>query len=411
MSRRELIRELIRQEMAGFPELEHDAATGLPLQVVPFGAEEVIVATERMLDTWVTMGPEVYAFEDEYAAWCGAKHGVMCNSGSSANLLMLAGMIETGRLKRGDEVLVPAVGWSTSLFPVEQVGLVPVLVDVEADTLCMSPARAAEAITPGTRAALAVHLLGMPTNCAALDALGLEVLEDACAAPGAERGGRRSGQMGRAATFSFFFSHHITSFEGGVIVTDDAQLADAMRSLRAHGWVRERTDKQALVAASPEIDERFLFVSTGYNLRPTELSGAVARVQLKRLDGFLARRQANHRRWCELLADLPVQVFPEVPGAISAAFAFAILLPEGLDRRAVQAHLEAHDISTRPISGSNLARQPAFSRIPGARVSGELPVADAVHTRGFFVGNSHAFGEAHGRLLRERLAEALRIEG
>ncbi len=411
MTRREQIAALIREEMAGYPELEHDAALGLPLQVVPFGAEEVIAATARMLDTWVTMGPEVFAFEEEFAAWCGAAQGVMSNSGSSANLLMLAAMVESGRLKRGDEVLVPAVGWSTSLFPVAQVGLVPVLVDVEEDTLCLCPQRAAEAMGPRTRAALAVHLLGMPTDCAALQALGLEVLEDACAAPGAERGGRRAGQLGQAATFSFFFSHHITTFEGGITVTDDPVLADTMRSLRAHGWVRERSDRAALAAQSPEIDDRFLFVSTGYNLRPTELSGAVGRVQLRRLDGFLQRRQENHRRWCELLSELPVRVYPEPEGVQSAAFAFAVLLPPGVDRRAVQAHLESRHIATRPISGSNLARQPAFAHIPGARVAGRLDVADAVHERGLFVGNSHAFGEAHGRLLRDALADALRIAG
>ena len=364
-----------------------------------------------MLDTWVTMGPEVFAFEREFADWCGTAHGVMSNSGSSANLLMLAAMVESGRLRRGDEVLVPAVGWSTSLFPVAQVGLVPVLVDVDEDTLCLDPDRAAEAMGPRTQAALAVHLLGMPADCAALQALGLEVLEDACAAPGAERQGRRAGRLGRAATFSFFFSHHITTFEGGITVTDDEALADTMRSLRAHGWVRERGDRAALAAQSPEIDDRFLFVSTGYNLRPTELAGAVGRVQLRRLDGFLQRRQRNHRRWCELLQDLPVRLFPEPEGVRSAAFAFAVLLPVGVDRAAVQAHLEARGIATRPISGSNLARQPAFARIPGARVAGPLVVADAVHERGLFVGNSHAFGEAHGRLLCDGLADALRIAG
>ena len=391
MSRRQQIAGLIREEMADYPVLEHDASLGLPLQVVSFGAEEVIAATECMLETWVTMGPQVAAFEREYAAWCGAAHGVMCNSGSSANLLMLAAMVETGRLERGDEVLVPAVGWSTSLFPVAQVGLVPVLVDIEEHSLCLCPRGAAQAMGPRTRAALAVHLLGMPTDCEPLKALGLEVLEDACAAPGAQRRGVCAGQL------------------GGIVVTDDADLADAMRSLRAHGWVRERSDRAQIAAANPDIDDRFLFVSTGYNLRPTELSGAVGRVQLKRLDGFIARRQKNHRRWCDLLADLPVTVFPEPPGVVSAAFAFPILLPEDVDRAAVQAVLEAHKIATRPISGSNLARQPAFSKIPGARISGQLSVADVVHERGLFVGNSHAFGEEHGLLLRAVLAEALTI--
>ena len=393
--------------MAGLPVETHDCSEGLPLQAVGFGAAEVNAAIDCMVTTWVTMGRRVRAFEAQWAEYCRASHGIMCNSGSSANLLMLAALLETGRLQRGDEVLVPAVGWSTSLFPIAQVGLVPVLVDID-DTLCIDVAAAARAMGPRTKAALPVHLLGQPADVVGLEALGLLVAEDACAAPGAERDGRRAGSMGVAGTFSFFYSHHLTTVEGGIVVCRDEELANAARSCRAHGWVRERTDKADLVAASPEIDERFLFVSAGWNLRPTEMAGAMGSEQLKRLPAWIERRRQNHADWCELLAETNgVRVFPEPAGHVHTAFAFPLLLEGTLDRASVMAHLESRGIQTRPISGSNLARQPAFERVPGARVAGSLEMADRIHTHGLFVGSSHAFGRGHGLLLREALEEAI----
>jgi CDP-6-deoxy-D-xylo-4-hexulose-3-dehydrase len=403
---------LIRARMAGLPVLEHDASLGMPLQVVGFGAEEVIAATEAMLSTRVTMGSEVLRFERAFADWVGARYGVMVNSGSSANLLLFSALVATGRLEVGDEVLVPAVGWSTTLFPVVQAGLVAVLVDVDAATLCLDASAAAAALGPRTRAAFPVHLLGCSAPIAPLEALGLTVLEDACGAHGAEIGGRRVGGFGLAGTFSFFFSHHMTTVEGGIVLTDDPGLADALRSLRAHGWIRERSDASAQAAAHPQIDPRFLFLTPGFNLRPTELSAAFGLAQLARLDGFVARRRANHCEWCARIAGagLPLRVFPEPAGTLHAGFSFPILLDEGAPRgRAeVMATLEARGIATRPISGGNLTRQPVFPSLPRTRVPHPLSQADAVHARGFFVGNSHAFGPAHGLRLLEALQEAFR---
>lgn len=388
---------LIRAEMPGLPVEAHDPATGLPLTVVGFGPDEVIGAMEALVSTRVTMGERVRAFERAWADYCGRRHGVMVNSGSSANLVLFAALMETGRLQAGDEVLVPAVTWSTSLFPVVQCGLVPVMVDVDPHTLNIDPASAARARTPRTRAVLAVHLLGAAADT---DAFGdLLVLEDACGAHGARRGDRMVGSLGAAATFSFFFSHHLTTIEGGIVVTDDDELADAMRSMRAHGWVRERTDRKAIEARHPEIDPRFLFVSAGYNLRPTEVQGAFGLVQLRRLEPWVERRRQNHADWCALLADVPgLRVFPEEPGTRHAGFAFP-MVTEG-PRAPLMAALEARGVETRPISGSNLVRQPAFERLP-ARTPVPLPVADAVHERGLFVGNSHAFGPGHGALLAD----------
>ncbi len=397
----------IREQLPNQPVEEHDPSEGIPLQVVSYGALEVEAALDVLLSTWVTMGKEVAAFEEEWASWCGAEQAVLCNSGSSANLLALAALLHTGRLSSGDEVLVPAVAWSTSLFPVAQLGLVPVLVDVDPHTLCLTPEIVAAARGSGTRGVVAVHLLGQPVDSRKIADQGLVVLDDACAAPGASRHGERVGTGGAVGTHSFFFSHHISTIEGGALVMRDEALADAARSLRAHGWIREMRTGLQLAEERPDIDPRFHFASVGWNLRPTEITGAMGRCQLRRLDAWLEKRRLNHVRWCERLGRFSswLQVFPEEAGTRHAAFAFPMLLREGLDRASLMAHLESRGIETRPISGSNLARQPAFERISSARVHGSLPVADAVHTRGLFTGNSHAFHEGHGALLERALEE------
>lgn len=402
------VRALIAAEMAHLPVERHDPAQGIPLQVTGFGADEVNEAVDALVSTWVTMGKRVRAFEEAFAAWVGTKHAVMVNSGSSANLVGLAALVHTGRLRLGDEVLVPAVAWSTSLFPVAQCGLRPVLVDVDPETLCIDVEMAADAIGPRTQGAIGVHLLGQPSDVAGLQDLDLIVLEDACAAHGAEIGGKRCGGLGAVGTFSFFFSHHITTVEGGMVVTDDHAVAEAARALRAHGWIRELDGRDAHAAANPEIDPRFLFTAAGWNLRPTEMAGAFGLHQLRRLDAWLERRRANHDAWCEALAPIPwLRTWPQRAGTAHAAFAFPMqLAPDApLSRAELMAHLESRKIATRPISGSNLARQPAFARVPGARVHGDLPVADGIHTHGLFIGNSHAFHEGHRDLLVSTLAE------
>jgi len=390
------IRRLIADHLTLDPDRAHPADS-LPLAVPSFGAAEVAEAIDALLSGWVTMGPRVRAFEAAWAELVGTEHAVMVNSGSSALLVMLTALVETGVLEPDAEVLVPAVGWSTSLFTIAQAGLTPVLVDVEPDTLCIGGAR--------DRPVLAVHLLGCPARVTTP-----LLIEDACAAHGARLDGQMVGSLGIAGAFSFFFSHHITTGEGGMITTSSRALADACRSLRAHGWIRERTDRDALAARHSGTDPRFLFVSAGYNVRPTEIAGAFGIHQAARLAAFTARRRANHADWCARIAalELPLRVFPEVPGTAHAGFGFPLLLDADapIDRATLSERLAARGIDSRPISGSNLARQPAFARLPRARVEGPLPVADAVHERGLFVGQSHAFGPEHGALLADALRAA-----
>ena len=392
MSRSEEIAELVARyfSMDG-PE------DGLPLAVSPIGPEEIEAAIDTLLSGWLTMGKKVQEFESAWAETVGTKHAVCVNSGSSALLVMLTALVETGVLSRGEEVIVPAVGWSTSLFTVAQAGLRPVLVDVDEASLCLEG--------EWDRPVLALHLLGCPSR-----ATGPVIIEDACGAHGARIGDTMCGSVGVASAFSFFFSHHLSTIEGGMINTDSLAVANAARSVRAHGWIRERSDADTFRSAHPEIDPRFLFVSAGYNLRPTELTGAMGVRQVPRLEDYVKIRRANHQRWCEAIQSLnvPVRVFPELSVTTHAAFAFPMLIDSSSphDRATVCAKLESMGISTRPISGSNLARQPAFKHLDCAVVEGETPVADAVHERGFFVGQSHAFGDEHMDRLLDGLKSA-----
>ena len=309
---------------------------------------------------------------------------------------MLSAMIECGYLRRGQDVIVPAVGWSTSLFSVAQAGLNPVLMDVDPETLSLS----GEFQDP----VLAIHMLGNPANVSTPI-----LLEDSCGAHGAEISGKKTGSIGVCGAFSFFFSHHITTGEGGAITTNDSQLADACRSIRAHGWVRERNDSEWWKEQYSHIDPRFLFATMGYNLRMTEVSGAIGLHQVDRIENFVLQRRKNHQMWCQMVKELnlPLKVFPEMPETRHAGFAFPMLLDEhaSISRSQLCSELETRGIQTRPISGANLAIQPAFERVPNAKIRGDLPVARSVQERGFFVGQSHAFTKSHGNLLCSALTE------
>jgi dTDP-4-amino-4,6-dideoxygalactose transaminase len=395
------IKRLIEEHFESIPPLPDDCC---PLSVPLFGGEEVFALLETLLDREVTSGRRVREFEQNFADFIGSRHAIMVNSGSSANLLALSVLAHGslgGGLRPGDEVIVPAVAWSTTLAPVLQVGCVPVLVDVDPQTLNLSPDSIAEAVSNRTRAILPVHLLGNPVDMESLVSAARErdlwVIEDTCESLGSTVGGRMAGSFGELGTFSFYFSHHITTVEGGMLVTDDDRLADLARSMRAHGWTREMSNREELEAASPWIDPRFLFVNLGYNFRPTELQAAFGLVQLTRLEEFNERRRANARFLVDALADLtPKLTFvTEQEGGRSTWFGFAVMLPDGETRRALSRHLEDRQIATRPIVAGNLAVQPAFRDNPH-RTVGSLENATKIGERGLFIGNHPNL--THGQL-------------
>jgi CDP-6-deoxy-D-xylo-4-hexulose-3-dehydrase len=391
---------LVREHFDLMPPLPDDEC---PLSVPLYGADEVTGALDSLLTQNVTMGARVRAFERAFAEYVGSRHAIMVNSGSSANLLglaVLASPAVSGALRPGDEVIVPAVTWSTTLAPILQHGCVPVLVDVDPQTLNLRPEDLEHALSAKTRAIMPVHLLGNPVDMEPLMSFArahdLWVLEDTCESLGSSIGGRQVGTFGHFGAYSFYFSHHITTIEGGMLVTDDDDLADLARSMRAHGWTRDMRDRAEIEAANPWIDPRFLFVHIGYNLRPMELQAAFGLVQLQRLEEFNEQRRANARYLLDALSDLSDEVdfVTEQAGARSTWFGFTVMVKDGATRKALSAHLEARRIATRPIVAGNLAIQPAFRDNPH-RTVGSLANATQIGERGLFVGNHPNLTQGH----------------
>jgi CDP-6-deoxy-D-xylo-4-hexulose-3-dehydrase len=317
----------------------------------------------------------------------------MVNSGSSANLIAVAGLIyHPDRLLRpGDEVIVPAVSWSTTYYPLHQYGLKLRFVDIDRDTLNLDLDQLEAALTPRTRAVMAVNLLGNPIDLVRLSAFcarhGLELIEDNCESMGATVGDRQAGTWGRCGTFSTFFSHHISTMEGGFILTNDTRLHNVMTSLRAHGWVREQPRDTHLEMPSDEFMRMFRFVLPGYNLRPLEMSGAIGREQLGKLASIIAGRRANADRFRAHCGDIEGIRLQSETGR-SSWFGFSMVLQGRLAGRRAELvrRLGAAEIDCRPIVTGNFLLNPVI-RYFDYSVAGETPVAAEIDAEGLFVGN------------------------
>ena len=350
----------------------------IPLQVPTFGDEEADAVNQVMRSGYLTMGSKVREFEAAWAKYCGRKHGIMVNSGSSANLVVLTALRITRLWKDGYEVHTPALTWATALFPIVQAGMFPVLEDVEAGTWNMPPVGIFN---------VPVALLGNPADI--MDDATIPLLLDACEAHGAMIGNRNIGSFGLAATFSFFFSHHITTIEGGMIVTNDDDLAEVCRSLRAFGWARENRDYKEMGEKYPDIDPRFLFLWPGYNVRPTEIQAVMGLCQLPKLEGLIAKRRENAAYWNGELDRWNEWLFhqTEAPGTRHSWFAYPLMVKPGapFTRKDLQDFLESKGVETRPIEAGNMALQPAMQYIKH-RVAGKLPNANYIHHNAFFWG-------------------------
>ncbi|XVJ50924.1 MAG: DegT/DnrJ/EryC1/StrS family aminotransferase [Vampirovibrio sp.] len=371
--------------------------TRYPLAESSWDAQEVD-AIKKLADLHqTTMGAKVFEFERAFAAYVGSRYAVMVNSGSSANLLMIASLFYTNspKLQRGDEVIVPAVSWPTTYYPLYQYGLKLKFVDVSTETLNFDLDALEAAITPKTKAILAVNLLGNPNDFDRLQALiqdkNIILLEDNCESLGATFKGKQAGTFGLMGTFSGFFSHHISTMEGGVIVTDDEHLRDILVCLRSHGWTRHLGDDNTLCQKSAQtFEEAFRFILPGYNVRPLEMSGATGLTQLQKLPEFLKIRRENARYFQERFQDHPDLMIQQEIGQ-SSWFGFALMIrPEStLKRSELVQKLEAHQIDCRPIVAGNFVKNKVLSYFD-YEISGDLRQADYIDQQGFFVGN-HQF--------------------
>jgi CDP-6-deoxy-D-xylo-4-hexulose-3-dehydrase len=329
----------------------------------------------------------------------------MVNSGSSANLValsVLANPTTPNGIRAGDEVIVPAVGFVTTVFPIVNVGAVPVLVDVELETFNIAIDQIERAITDKTKAIMPVHLVGNPCDITSVIEIArkhdLFVVEDACEAHGAEVDGKKVGSFGDIATFSFFLTHHITTIEGGMVVARDDRFAELSKALRAFGWVRDMADRDAIAREYGDIDQRFLFVNTGYNLKPTEIQGAFGIHQIEKLDGFVEIRRENARYWTEQLRPFSehLLLYEETPGTKYGWYAYPVTVkPDApFTREELRDFLQTKGLETRPILAGNIDEQPAMKYVDYRKV-GDLPNARTIHRQSFFFGNHHGVGPAH----------------
>ncbi|GAB2452056.1 CDP-6-deoxy-D-xylo-4-hexulose-3-dehydrase [Conyzicola lurida] len=369
---------------------------GFPLATSSWDDNEYAALQSVIASGRFTMGPLVAQFEKDFAAQFGSAFGVMVNSGSSANLLLIAAAVLDPRsdLNAGDEVIVPAVSWATTYYPLQQYGLTLKFVDIDVDTLNLDLDQLEAAIGPKTKAIFAVNLLGNPNDFGRLQAIadqhGLLVFEDNCESLGATFEGKAAGTFGQMGTFSTFFSHHIATMEGGLILTDDEQLRQILVSLRAHGWTRELpADNFVFPKTGDVFDDLFRFVLPGYNVRPLEMSGALGIEQTKKIPALIAGRRENAAYFVEKMRDVADIRIQKETGE-SSWFGFSLVLEGALAgrRSEVVAALTAAKIESRPIVAGNFTRNPVM-RYLDAVVPESLPAADKIHEDGLFVGNHH----------------------
>ncbi len=357
--------------------------------ITPEDLQELI--TWLQADPWLTQGPLVFEFERQWAKWLGVSHATFVNSGSSANLLMYYALQLSGRL-RNNRVIVPSVSWATTVAPVVQLGFAPFLCEADRKDFGLDLNALEDLLKRHEPAAVAiVHVLGVPNQMEGLlklqDRYEFVLLEDACAATGSRYDGRPVGTFGTMATFSFFYGHHLSTIEGGMVTTNDEKLHDILLHIRSHGWARDLTSGKetqlAKDAGALEFNRPFTFYYPGFNVRSTDLNAKIGLSQLRRADEVVRRRSEIHQRYQQhfLAAGWHCQTNAR---AVISSISFAALAhsPEHRDR--VAETLRVNQIETRPLGGGNMSRQPFWASRFGTTV---FPMADQIHTTAFQLPN------------------------
>ena len=360
--------------------------------------DKELKAIQQVIDSNnFTMGEKVSKYEENFANFFNSKHALMTSSGSTANLLMIASLFFTKnkehKISRGDEVIVPAVSWSTTYFPLQQYGLKVKFVDIDIDTLNFDLKALKDSISDKTKLIFAVNLLGNPNNFKEISKIienrSIILIEDNCESMGAKFNNQFAGTFGLMGSFSSFFSHHISTMEGGMILTNDDELFHILLTLRAHGWTRNLPIKN-LVTGEKEDDEfkeSFKFVLPGYNVRPLEMSGAIGLEQLKKLPNFLKQRIKNAELFTSLFSNHP---FIRIQKSIdeSSWFGFSLILKESSPktREEIIDVLKKNQIDTRPIVTGNFVDNEVLDYFD-YEVHKEMINADYLDKNGFFVGN------------------------
>ena len=399
-----------------------------------FDERELQAMVDAVLDFWLTLGPHGREFEYRLAEFLGVPETILVNSGSSANLLAVAALCARqmpGRLKRGDEVITPAVTFPTTVAPLVVYGLVPVFVDCVPQTYDIDVAMLEDAYSPKVRALMIPHTLGNPCDMDPILEFArrheLFLIEDNCDALGSTYKGRLTGTFGDLATMSFYPAHHITLGEGGAVAAKTPQIARIARTIR--NWGRDcycdYDEKNPLGAcghrfdyrmkgSSQRHDHRYLFSEIGFNLKPTDIQAALGVVQLAKLPQFLKARKSNFQTLRSRLEPLQEHLLlPEAtPGSDPDWFAFPMTVrPEApFDRQKMTTYLESRGIETRVLFAGNILRQPGYADI-ACRVVGDLSRSDLVLDRSFFVGVYPGLGEEQMHFIADEIESFIAKQG
>ena len=377
----------------------------IPLTFDSFALEEKKAVNEVMQSGFYSMGQNVALFEKKLAKWLGVKNAIMVNSGSSANLLLVYSLLYSYKsrslLQPGDEVLVPALLWPTTIWPIMQFGLKPILVDIDNETLAINLNDAAKKITKKTKAIFLIHVLGYAADMKAVNQFvkknKLLLLEDCCESFGSFYNKKSVGTFGLGGTFSHFFSHHLTTIEGGSIITNDDDIANDIRSFRAHGWIRDRSDKDLIIKKDKQskLDPRWHFILPGFNLRPSEIQGALGLVQLKKANQFLRLREnflsileghVNKISWMDIIGAKQIRKSSKLNRRHSWMNVPFILHDDSpLSVRELTQIFEKYSIETRPIITGNFLYHPASKYLKVKNTN--FPNTDRVHNQGFMIGS------------------------
>ena len=362
------------------------------LAISTWDNKEIEAINEVVLTGKFTMGEKVAKFERKFSEYIGMKYSVMVNSGSSANLLMIAALVTEGRLKKGDEVIVPAVSWSTTYTPLQQYGLKVKFVDIDLDTLNIDIDSLKDAISNKTKLLFLVNLLGNPNDMDKIFAIcskySVDIIEDNCESLGAVYKSKKCGSFGLMSSHSFFFSHHISTMEGGMISTNNEDTYLILKSLRAHGWTRDLPDESNMhIKSKDDFYEMFNFIYPGYNLRPLEMSGAIGLEQLKKLDNLVKVRRENAIHFLNLMKNKKsIMVQKEVES--SSWFGFSIInIDQELSSEDFRKKITELGFEIRPIVAGNFTLNPVIDYFEH-EIYGKLQNANFLHENGIFIGNN-----------------------
>ncbi len=354
---------------------------------------DAVIAHLQQEDPILTHGPQVRAFEQEWSDWLGVRYSVFVNSGASANLLTMAALRETGG---PGEVIVPPLTWVSDIAAVLQCGFTPVFADINPRTLGMDPKQVLARITPQTRAVFLTHVLGYNaltrTLLNELSRRNIPLIEDVCESHGATLDGLKLGRFGLMSNFSFYYAHHMTSIEGGVVCTDDPDLYQTVRMLRSHGMVREATSESVRIAYReqyPDLNPDFIFAFPAYNVRPTEIGAVIARSQLRRLDANNAMRRRNLELFLSHLDPAKYRTDFETEGSCNYAFTLILQQPDAVLCANLMRLLRDIGVEFRrgTSGGGNQLRQPYLRRVMGENAHRGFVQVEHVHFYGFYIGN------------------------